>query len=354
MESLAGSKRIKRCASCGSTALGGRTSNLSGEVFLCVGCTVRMRSGAGLDYRLPTKDDSPLPIQERFTELFAAARALLRKDAEENQVIPTLALANEIGQGRPHLIAEKERLLKLGDDKEAWDEEASKFARRYGGLRPIWTAKAPLILEKMPLSVDIDYDVSDQNPKGVMVNVYPHRTLAQPEDVAAAYGEKLSDAGISCNEQRTGRLSFAFRNGVLVIDVEPGVAVEHVREPKPGWRIDKASFPHPRLLGDFYKMLKDRFAGDLATRRRGPTPETENLVPACVAFLLRTYGLEGRMEIHRILNEHVLSEIGEELQLGTTDTATYKLWRTVGNNSLVGGPLLDAAWTLFYEGYEYE
>ena len=89
-------------------------------------------------------------------------------------------------------------------------------------------------------------------------------------------------------------------------------------------------------------------------RTAGEPPEAQNLVPACVAFLLRAYGLEGRKEIHHLLNEHVLCEIGKELQLGYTDNATYTLWRSVKNEALVRGPLLDAAWTLFYEGYEYE
>jgi len=312
-----------------------------------------MRSGAGLDYRLPTRDDSPLPVQERFAELFAAARALLRMDAEENRVIPTLALANEIGQGRPHLLAEKKRLLRSEGDKRLWKAEAHKFTLRYGGLRPVRVAEGSLILEQQPLSVDIDYDVSGQYAKGVMVNLYPNRKLALPEDVATVYEETLCGAGISCDEKHTARLSFFFRNRALKIDIEPGAVVERLEEPQPGWRIDKAPFPHPHLVARFYRMLREEFAQKLATRMRGKPPETKNLVPACVAFFLRAYGLEGRVEVHRLLNKYVLSEIGKQLVEGYTDAETVKLWRDVGNDSLVGGPLRNSAWTLFYEGYEY-
>jgi hypothetical protein len=234
MGSLAGPERVRRCASCGSEDIGGQTSNLSGTVLLCVECTVRMRSGAGLDYRLPTRDDSPLPVQERFAELFAAARALLRIDAEENRVIPTLALANEIGQGRPHLLAEKERLLRSEGDKRLWNAETHKFTLRYGGLRPVRVAEGSLILEKQPLSVDIDYDVSGQSAEGIMVNVYPNRKLALPEDVATVYEETLCGAGISCGEKHTARLSFSFRNRALIIDIEPGAVVERLEEPQSG------------------------------------------------------------------------------------------------------------------------
>jgi hypothetical protein len=359
MESLAEPKKTKYCASCGSPNIGGRTSNLSGAVRLCVGCTVRMRSGLRLDYRLPTRDDSLLPVEERFNELFTAARVLLKENAEENRIIPTLALANEIGQGRPHLITEKQRLLELGSDKQIWDEEANSFTRRYGGLRPVRVEQEILVLEKLPVFVAVGYAMVRKTPEEVVISVYPHRRLATFDEVTSRYEKVLSDAGVSYGEPKTGSLSFSFYGRTLELRVQPGTVVERLNEPQgSGYRIDKASFPHPRLVGEFYNMLLSKagggFRGELAMRTAGDPPEAENLVPACVAFLLRTYGLEGRKEIHQLLNKHVLCEIGKELQLGYTDNATYTLWRRVTNEALVRTPLVDAAWTLFYEGYEYE
>jgi hypothetical protein len=318
-----------------------------------------MRSGLRLDYRLPTRDDSLLPVEERFNELFTAARVLLKENAEENRIIPTLALANEIGQGRPHLITEKQRLLELGSDKQIWDEEANSFTRRYGGLRPVRVEQEILVLEKLPVFVAVGYAMVRKTPEEVVISVYPHRRLATFDEVTSRYEKVLSDAGVSYGEPKTGSLSFSFYGRTLELRVQPGTVVERLNEPQgSGYRIDKASFPHPRLVGEFYNMLLSKagggFRGELAMRTAGDPPEAENLVPACVAFLLRTYGLEGRKEIHQLLNKHVLCEIGKELQLGYTDIATYTLWRRVTNEALVRTPLVDAAWTLFYEGYEYE
>jgi hypothetical protein len=318
-----------------------------------------MRSGLRLDYRLPTRDDSLLPVEERFNELFTAARVLLKENAEENRIIPTLALANEIGQGRPHLITEKQRLLELGSDKQIWDEEANSFTRRYGGLRPVRVEQEILVLEKLPVFVAVGYAMVRKTPEEVVISVYPHRRLATFDEVTSRYEKVLSDAGVSYGEPKTGSLSFSFYGRTLELRVQPGTVVERLNEPQgSGYRIDKASFPHPRLVGEFYNMLLSKagggFRGELAMRTAGDPPEAENLVPACVAFLLRTYGLEGRKEIHQLLNKHVLCEIGKELQLGYTDNATFTLWRRVTNEALVRTPLVDAAWTLFYEGYEYE
>jgi hypothetical protein len=65
-------------------------------------------------------------------------------------------------------------------------------------------------------------------------------------------------------------------------------------------------------VGELYKALvatasADGLAGELPTRQRGQPPKTENLVPACVAFLLRNYGVEHK-EIHQLLDEYVLDE----------------------------------------------
>jgi len=317
-----------------------------------------MRSGMRIDYRLPTRDDSLLPLEKRFDEVFAAARVLLQENAEENRIIPTLVWANEIGQGCPHLIAEKGNLLELRDDKRVWDEGAEKFARRYGGLRPVRFEQGVMILEKLPVFVGIGYARTHETPVEVVISVYPHRSLATASEVASRYEKELSTAGVAYGEPNTGSLDFSFYGRVLEIRVRPGVVTERVEEPQPGWRTDEASFPHSRLVGEFYRMLLSKGGGgfreDLSMRTAGEPPKAENLVPACVAFLLRAYGIEGRKEIHQLLNEHVLFEIGVELDLGITDKPTYKLWRNVNNEALVRDPLLDAAWTLFYEGYEYE
>ena len=302
---------MKRCASCGSKVTGASFWHLGDYVPFCASCMTQARAGAGLNYYLPTKKDSSLPIEERFDELFKAARVLLGENAGESQVVPTLALASLLGQGVPRLAAEKERFAKL-QAKETWDTEADGFARRYGGLRPVRLIQGTLILEKVPVVIGIDYDDHHENPE-VAIYAYPHQTtLAKPEDVAFLYAKKMSESGISCDEERTANLNVRFLNDTLQIRLWPGTApkratiTEGTTVPQLGWRIDKASFPHPRVVQAFYTGLRGEFVRALTIRRRGRQTEAENLVPACVVFFLRKYGIKGRKEPHRLLMKHVL------------------------------------------------
>lgn len=350
----------KRCPSCGEEfgthrngrdiEIGVKIDILGDDVLLCVHCISGSRSGADWGYWLPTQEDSP-PLAEGFNELFKAARVLLEEDAPESQVIPTLALANHLCHGVPRLVTQKEWLVGLWGDGRAWNEEVDRFVRRYSGLRPVRAAQGVLILERQPVSIGIDYSLTQGSPVAVTVSVYPHQTtLAEPEAVASLYSERLSDEGISCNEQHRGNLTFFFRNDRLELDISPGTAVEYRDGLHAGWWTGKASFPHPRLVQRLYRALREEFAGDLETRERGDEPKAKNLVPACVAFLLREYGIPPRKEINRLLDKHMLCKTAELLDGNTS--RTNQLWENVNNTSLVRGPLMDAAQTLFYEGYE--
>ena len=370
MGSVAEPEKTRACPSCGAhlgdptqregvAEFGRKFPILGDDVLLCVACTTRVVAGAGWDYRLPTKEDSPLSVEERFGELFKAARVLLEENAEENQIIPTLALADHLCHGVPRLVREKERLVGVWGDERIWDEEADRFARRFGGLKLVRVVQGVLILERRPVFIAIGYSVTTKNPQEVIINVYAHRALAEPKRVAFMYDEELSSAGIPCDEQRAGNLSFDFHDRSLVIGVSPGTVVERttVTEgytvPQPGWRIDKAAFPHPQIVQDFYSMLRHRFARELATRTTGPVTEADNFVPACVAFILREYGLKGRKEPQKLLNKHVLPNSWKKLpEDGYGSSATKQLWDDVNNHAKVGGPLMDAMWTLFYEGHE--
>jgi hypothetical protein len=119
-------------------------------VRVCPACISRVRAGAGWDYWFPTKDNS-------FDELFRAATVLLKENTGEDQIIPTLALAHHLCHGVPRLVAEKERLVGVWEGKEAWDEEADRFARRFGGLRPVRVVDGVLILKRRRVLVTIGY-----------------------------------------------------------------------------------------------------------------------------------------------------------------------------------------------------
>jgi hypothetical protein len=235
----------------------------------------------------------------------------------------------------------------LGDE-EVWLEEADSFARRYSGLRPVRVARGTLMLEREPICIGIGRSIVDDSPVAAMVSVYPHQTrLAEPKEVASEYAKRLSEAGLSCEEERTANLTLYFRNDRLELDISPGTVTGEIDDPQTGWRIDQASFPHPRLVQRLYAALRDEFRQDLKTRERGDSAKARNLVPACVAFLLRKYGIPPRDEIHRRLVEHGLWKPGEN-----STSAINQLWDYVNNESLVRGPLVDASRTLFYEGYE--
>jgi hypothetical protein len=305
----------------------------------------------------PTEKEPPF-AEERFDKLFRAARTLLKQDAEEDQIIPTLALAHQVGQGVSHLVDQRTRFATIGEDAEAWAKEADRFVRRYGSLRPVRVVEGVLILERLPVSVAVEDDPGQEVPQEVTVSVYPHRRLAKPEHAAARYAKTLAVAGIPHDEQRTGHMSFDFHGRSLVITIRNGSRGEYLDDPKL-FRVVETPFPHPRLVKEFYRMLLglpsgDGFARSLASRTRGGPPLAINLVPACVAFYLRGYAkIESRKEVHRLLNEHVLRETGRELpEEAYGSSETNQLWRDVSNHAKVGGPLSDAGYTLFWEGDE--
>jgi hypothetical protein len=368
MGSLAEPKRIRYCASCGGSDVGAKIESLGDTILLCAECISAGRAGAGWGYWFPTKDVSPIALPQGFDELFAAARVLLEEDAEENQIIPTLALAYHLSHGVPRLVAERERLVRCWRNEQLWTEEADAFARRYGGLRPIKVAGQTLILERRPVLVTIEYGVGHDNPLGVRISAHPFRTrLATSKEVASLYEKVLANAGITCDERRTGRLNFNFHNSRLEISVEPGATVEYFVAPQDGWRRDKASFPHPHLVGDFYKVLVTTvstggFAADLPTRKSNKPPKADNLVPACVAFLLKDYGVRPDKKVNELLDKYVLDDawksgkhaFGRDLfRDAIRGTSLYEqVWGNARKQHIVRDPLTDAAWTLFWEGYE--
>src|SRR5215211_2016856 len=105
----------------------------------------------------------------KFDELFRATRVLLKECAkknEEDRIIPTLAFANHICDRVPRLVEEKDRLVGLWGDERIWDEEADRFARRFGGLKLVRVVQGVLILERRPVFIAIGYSLTTKNPQG--------------------------------------------------------------------------------------------------------------------------------------------------------------------------------------------
>jgi hypothetical protein len=355
-------KSRKRCPGCGEefrtrqddpgVDVGFRQDILGDEVVMCAGCNGRVRSGAGYGYHPQTEVDSPLPLPRGFDQLFKAARVLLEVCAErdeEDRIIPTLALAYHLCHGVPRLVAQKERLTQLAEDGKPQEKEANGFARRYSGLKPDWVVDDVLILKRFPVSVRIGYGIVRGDPQAVTVEVYPHQSaLAEPKVIAELYAQKLAETGISCDEKDCGNLSYSFHNDRLEPDILPGTAVERTDEPR--WQIDRASFPHPQLVGGLYEPLRREFIEALATRTSSGPPKSRNLVPACVGFLLNEYGIERGRRMYRWLDKHVLSEKGPKLD--DNPSRINQLRNTMDTKPMVRNPLMDCMRTLFWEGFE--
>jgi hypothetical protein len=308
------------------------------HVSLCDDCAERWRTKKAISFWSSTEEVPPPPAEERFDELFRAARMLLSESAEEDQIIPTLAFANELGQGLEIIIEQKEHLVSAWEDgSDSWADAVDAFSRRYPSMRPVEVADGVAVLERVPMSVRIDnYPIQDvEVPRVIVLAIYPRKKPPTLEQVAARYDSELAAADIPHTESKEGRFEFSSRDGHLLIEVyhsRTSIPQEHMGVV---FRDSKPEFPHPRLVGAFCEMLlgttyKDGFARLLVPRKRGPTPPPDTIIPASVAFYLRDYGgMKEGMEAHRLLNEHVLRTHWKALPEGHSDSASNQLWRDV-------------------------
>jgi|SRR5215211_401273 len=346
-------ERDERCASCGEPATTRFVTELD-NVSLCEGCSDHFLAGGAIAYFPPTEEEPSPPPEDRFADLFKSARVLLNEGiAEEDQIYPTLAFANELGQGLVDFIEEKERLVSAWEDgSDSWAEAVDEFSWRHSSIRPVRVVDGVVILERVPVDVRIhNYPLQEVDiPRVVVLAVYPHKRPPTLEQVASHYDKELLAADIPYAESNKGRFEFSFRDGYLLIEVHhsrTSIPPEHMGTV---FRDGKPKFPHPHLVGAFYKMLVgttsgDGFARHLVTRRRGPAATSDTVIPACVAFYLRDYGgMKEGVEAHRLLKEHVLRAYWKQLPEGYSDSASAQLWRDADKAK---NKLLAAAYALY-------
>lgn len=319
----------------------------------CLDCAARLRLRPSSEY--DWRSDPGLPSggydpEQRFEALFEAARLLLKEDvSEEDQAIPTLAFAAEIGRANSNLVDMRDRLTAAQVSHERWEAESEKFVRAHPNLRPVRVTGGVLVLEWVPVSVEVvDYaHPKIVMPRMVVIEVYPHRYMVDPDYVGAMYENTLSAKGIVYGDWLTGSMSFRFFSGRLSIQLDHRLGDAPVERLQALYPDGKPVFPHPYWVRRYYEMLMGTpsgpgFAQYLITRSRGRTPGSDTLIPACVAVYLRHYGkIEGRKEIHRLLNEHVLSEIWKTLPVESYGSSEVnQLWRDVEkikNRALAAG-----------------
>jgi hypothetical protein len=291
-----------------------------------------------------SSERKPLPPKQRFEALCEAARALLKEGVgHEDLVIPTLAFANGVGEGYVDLADAQRRLLVAEQQgAERWEAEVDRFVRACPTFRPNGVVDGVVMLERLSVSVKIHNYAHPEivMPKMVTGEVSPSFRMTKPEHVAALYERVLTSAGIPCTEGLRGAMRWRFNKFPghrLLIDVEHSYGsearVEHLAQMYPG---GKPVFSHPSTIREYYKMLMGKpegpgFAPHLVGRSRGYAPAADTVVPACVAAYLRyNGGIEGRKEIHGLLNEHVLCGTWKVLpEKGYSSSAVNQLWRDV-------------------------
>jgi hypothetical protein len=160
---LSEQEKTEHCASCGKPGANKLVTEPD-NVVLCDRCADRLRAGEAISYWLPTEEESPPPPEERFAELFKAARVLLRESVtEEDQIYPTLALANELGQHVVDFVEEKERLVSAyKNGAGSWDEAVNWFSWEHASIRPVGVVDGVVILERIPVHVHVrNYPIAD-------------------------------------------------------------------------------------------------------------------------------------------------------------------------------------------------
>jgi len=308
---------------------------------ICFDCLIDQMSDGRSERWNPSKIRA-LPSEQRFEALFEAARILIRDGVgEEDQVFPTLAFANGIGEGLVDLASSRDRLLAVQQDSELWEVETDRFIRACPKFRPVKVAEGVLILERLPISVKIRNYMHPEIvvPKMVTLEVSPGRSMTKPEHVAVLYEKVLSAAGIPCTEGAQGTISFEYIEHLgnrLLLNVKHSLA-EMGAETLASLHLEgKLTFLHPLVVQRFYETLMGTpsgqgFARYLVGRSRGRGPDADTIVPACVAAYLRRYGrILSRKDVQCLLNAHVLSGTWKTLPEDSYgSSAVNQLWRDV-------------------------
>jgi hypothetical protein len=277
--------------------------------------------------------------EQRFGELFKAARVLFRERIQdEDQIYATLAFANEVGQGT--LVGPE--MNSAAWEGDAWERWADSFARTYKNVRAVGVVDGVLLVERVPVFASVVGERDNVTTQMVEVTVFRHSRSPEPERVADAYQQALSDHDVRWDGGK-GSISWNATKLRLVIEVRCRVRPECLL------------CPPPKLIRELYRALRgssagDGYARDLSDRKRGRPPEADTLIPACVAFYLRRYGkVEGRKEVHRLLNKYVLPDWKTRLpEKGYSTSDVTQLWADVDNRYKVAQPLLRLADVLLF------
>lgn len=159
------------------------------------------------------------------------------------------------------------------------------------------------ILEEEPTHANIlmkhpPQDVGGEAiPDGVLIQVSFHKRVVEPERVAAVYAERLAVRGLHFGKCHSAAMEYEFVGNRLYLTVQP----------KNVPAVDGSRFPSPQFVEQVYRAVRKESGKRLTAH--GRAFEAHNLIPACIAFMLRASGgIRSQKEIHRLLNDQLFGE----------------------------------------------
>jgi hypothetical protein len=273
---------------------------------------------------IPAKSEAA-PPQESFSELFRAARTLLQGGIDdENVIYPTLALANAVGYDLD-LARLKTQIVCQWDCTADRAKLARDLQRRCnGGLRPVRRGgEGSLVVETVPATAGLEYYQGTRIPEQVDLRMFPHRAptgtrsaVYAADCAVASYKEAMAAASIPHDDGGSGRplVNGYFESGVMHLTIRHCEwPLEHESHAPIVFSNRMPVFPHPALVRNLcLAYLKgpnsSGYLQFLKPVKSGRSSDFGNLIPGCVAALLRDEGDVQWPSVRRLLNQQKIYE----------------------------------------------
>ena len=204
--------------------------------LLCAGCIQRLEEGERLYAVFIPEFETPSPPEEGFGPLFKAARVLLKEGVtDEDQIISTLTFSHEVYR-KPAKGA-----------RTPSGERGLLLPTIFCGVKEV---DGVHIVERKPISANILAErlpgkEGRDIPRGILIQVFSHKKVVEPERVASIYKEKLAAKGIPYGSYRSASIYRAERTEAEVW----GKISSLLKEPE-------------RLRAGVARMLEDERRGD--------------------------------------------------------------------------------------------
>lgn len=229
---------------------------------------------------------------------------LIEKRAGEDQEFPTLACEGLQARDNGGVWGElRAAFVEAWENPGIWESRTRELQERTGRIRPVEVVDGVLILERAPVAIKV---WGGSEPE-VWIEIMPRSKPTTPEEVASSYERAMQEQAVPFHEDRAISMDCILTEHHLRLILKPVFVGMYISDRPP-----REPFPSPALVEDSCRgHLEGSMGKRLKARVRGGPWKPDNLVPAIVAFFLRTHGgMDGRKEINRLLNEHVLRDTG--------------------------------------------